>query len=154
MSEVKISTAFLFTYRQSAGETPAIRWSRLDFRIACIFRIANISPGVSSGSQAERLHPRIAGISPACGCTQPLMSEVKISSAFLFAYRQSAGETPAIRWSRLLSRIAGVLPACGCTQPLMSEVKISTAFLFALRQIACGTPAILLTIFFNKKIVI
>ncbi|MDR2170423.1 MAG: hypothetical protein LBP59_09810 [Planctomycetaceae bacterium] len=35
------------------------------------------------------------------------MSEVYISTAFLFAYRQSAGETPAIRWSRLLFRIAG-----------------------------------------------
>ncbi|MDR2171096.1 MAG: hypothetical protein LBP59_13210 [Planctomycetaceae bacterium] len=30
-----------------------------------------------------------------------------ISTAFLFAYRQSAGETPAIRRSRLLFRIAG-----------------------------------------------
>ncbi|MDR2172326.1 MAG: hypothetical protein LBP59_19450 [Planctomycetaceae bacterium] len=29
-----------------------------------------------SDSQAERLHPRIAGVSPACGCTQPPMSEV------------------------------------------------------------------------------
>ncbi|MDR2170223.1 MAG: hypothetical protein LBP59_08790, partial [Planctomycetaceae bacterium] len=29
------------------------------------FRIANISPGVSSDSQAERLHSRIAGVSPA-----------------------------------------------------------------------------------------
>jgi hypothetical protein len=54
---------------------------------------------VPSDSQAERLYPRIAGVSPACGCTQPLMSEVLISSAFLFAYRQSAGGTPAIRWS-------------------------------------------------------
>ncbi|MDR2172067.1 MAG: hypothetical protein LBP59_18135, partial [Planctomycetaceae bacterium] len=39
----------------------------------------------------------------------------------LFAFRQSAGETPAIRWSRLHFRIAGDMPACGCTQPLMSE---------------------------------
>ncbi|MDR2169228.1 MAG: hypothetical protein LBP59_03710 [Planctomycetaceae bacterium] len=39
------------------------------------------------------------------------MSELKISTAFLFAYRQNAGETPAIRWSRLLFRIAGVSPA-------------------------------------------
>ncbi|MDR2169351.1 MAG: hypothetical protein LBP59_04345 [Planctomycetaceae bacterium] len=31
---------------------------------------------VHSDSQARRLHPRIAGVSPACGCTQPLMSEV------------------------------------------------------------------------------
>ncbi|MDR2169458.1 MAG: hypothetical protein LBP59_04880 [Planctomycetaceae bacterium] len=38
------------------------------------------------------------------------MSEVLISSAFLFAYRQIAGETPAIRWSRLHFRIAGILP--------------------------------------------
>ncbi|MDR2171544.1 MAG: hypothetical protein LBP59_15485, partial [Planctomycetaceae bacterium] len=51
---------------------------------------------------------RIAGVSPACGCTQPLMSEVYISSAFLFAYRQIAGETPALHWSRLHFRIAGI----------------------------------------------
>ncbi|MDR2171936.1 MAG: hypothetical protein LBP59_17465 [Planctomycetaceae bacterium] len=31
---------------------------------------------VLSDSQAERLHPRIAGVSPACGCTQPLMRDV------------------------------------------------------------------------------
>ncbi|MDR2171257.1 MAG: hypothetical protein LBP59_14025 [Planctomycetaceae bacterium] len=31
-----------------------------------------------------------------------------ISTAFLFAFRQSAGGTPAIRWSRLLFRIAGI----------------------------------------------
>jgi hypothetical protein len=84
--------------------------------LACIpgsqaFRIANISPGVSSDSQAKRPHFRIAGVSPACGCTQPLMSEVLIATAFLFAYRQSAGGTPAIRWSRLLFRIAGETPA-------------------------------------------
>ncbi|MDR2171503.1 MAG: hypothetical protein LBP59_15280 [Planctomycetaceae bacterium] len=36
---------------------------------------------VSSGLQAKRLHPRIAGISPACGCTQPLMREVDIWSS-------------------------------------------------------------------------
>ncbi|MDR2169821.1 MAG: hypothetical protein LBP59_06750 [Planctomycetaceae bacterium] len=72
------------------------------------FRIANISPGVPSGSQAKCLHHRIAGVSPASGCTQPLMSEVLISSAFLFAYRQNAGGTPAIRWSRLHFRIAGI----------------------------------------------
>ncbi|MDR2172343.1 MAG: hypothetical protein LBP59_19535 [Planctomycetaceae bacterium] len=36
------------------------------------------------------------------------MSEVLIATAFLFAFRQSAGETPAIRWSRLHSRIAGI----------------------------------------------
>ncbi|MDR2170012.1 MAG: hypothetical protein LBP59_07720 [Planctomycetaceae bacterium] len=70
MSELEISTDFLFAYRQSAGETPAIRWSRL--------------------------HPRIAGVSPASGCTQPQMSEFEISTDFLFAYRQNAGETPAI----------------------------------------------------------
>jgi hypothetical protein len=43
MSEVLILTA-LFAYRQSAGETPAIRWSRLYFRIAG-----------ASGSQTFRL---------------------------------------------------------------------------------------------------
>ncbi|MDR2172274.1 MAG: hypothetical protein LBP59_19185, partial [Planctomycetaceae bacterium] len=61
--------------RQSAGETPAIRRSRLHFRIA------GISPMFLSDSQARRLHHRIAGVSPACGCTQPLMSELLISTA-------------------------------------------------------------------------
>ncbi|MDR2168819.1 MAG: hypothetical protein LBP59_01595 [Planctomycetaceae bacterium] len=79
MREFLISSAFLFAYRQSAGETPAIRRSRL------LSRIAGVSSGFLSDSQAERLHPRIAGVSPACGCTQPLMSELLISSAFLFA---------------------------------------------------------------------
>ncbi|MDR2171077.1 MAG: hypothetical protein LBP59_13115 [Planctomycetaceae bacterium] len=35
------------------------------------------------------------------------MSGFLISSAFLLAFRQSAGGTPAIRWSRLHFRIAG-----------------------------------------------
>ncbi|MDR2172462.1 MAG: hypothetical protein LBP59_20155 [Planctomycetaceae bacterium] len=47
MREILISTAFLFAYRQSAGETPAIRWSRLHFRIAG-----------DSGSQTFRLEFR------------------------------------------------------------------------------------------------
>jgi hypothetical protein len=55
--------------------------------------------GVPSDSQAKSLHHRIAGVSPAGGCTQPLMSEIKISKAFGFALRQSAGEMPAIRRS-------------------------------------------------------
>jgi hypothetical protein len=50
---------------------------------------------------AFRLHSRIAGVSPASGCTQPPLSVFLISTVFLFAFRQSAGETPAIRWSRL-----------------------------------------------------
>jgi hypothetical protein len=29
----------------------------------------------SAGLRAERLHPRIAGVSPACGCTQPPLGE-------------------------------------------------------------------------------
>ncbi|MDR2168912.1 MAG: hypothetical protein LBP59_02100 [Planctomycetaceae bacterium] len=33
MNEVLISTAFLFALRQSAGETPAIRWSVNRFKI-------------------------------------------------------------------------------------------------------------------------
>jgi hypothetical protein len=73
-------------------------------------QIRRHSPGVSSDAQAKRLYPRIAGVSPACGCTQPLVSEVLIVTALSVAYRQSAGETPAIRWSRLLFRIAGVSP--------------------------------------------
>jgi hypothetical protein len=44
MREVDIATAFLFALRQSAGETPAIRWSRLHCRIAD-----------NSGSQTFRL---------------------------------------------------------------------------------------------------
>ncbi|MDR2171415.1 MAG: hypothetical protein LBP59_14830 [Planctomycetaceae bacterium] len=39
------------------------------------------------------------------------MSEVLISTAFWVAYRQHAGETPAIRSSRLQFRIAGDMPA-------------------------------------------
>ncbi|MDR2172114.1 MAG: hypothetical protein LBP59_18370 [Planctomycetaceae bacterium] len=38
-------------------------------------------------------------VSPACGCTQPLMSDFLISTVFLFAFRQSAGETPAILYN-------------------------------------------------------
>ncbi|MDR2171182.1 MAG: hypothetical protein LBP59_13645 [Planctomycetaceae bacterium] len=44
MSDVKISTALSVAYRQHAGGTPAIRWSRLQFRIAG-----------ASGSQTFRL---------------------------------------------------------------------------------------------------
>ncbi|MDR2169601.1 MAG: hypothetical protein LBP59_05620 [Planctomycetaceae bacterium] len=51
---------------------------------------------VHSDSQAERLHPRITGVSPASGCTQPQLSEVDISTAFLFALRQIAGGMPVI----------------------------------------------------------
>jgi hypothetical protein len=105
------------------------------------FRIANISPGVSSDSQAERLHPRIAGVSPASGCTQPLMSEVNISSVFLFALRQSAGETPAIRWSRLLFKIAGGMPVffqdCrrdGCIPSQFCYKKLSLMFHLSLKN--------------------
>ncbi|MDR2169750.1 MAG: hypothetical protein LBP59_06385 [Planctomycetaceae bacterium] len=32
MREVLISSAFLFAYRQSAGGTPAIRWSVIQFK--------------------------------------------------------------------------------------------------------------------------
>jgi hypothetical protein len=65
------------------------------------------------GKQAlkDRTRRRIAGVSPACGCTQPQISDVYISTAFLFAYRQNAGGTPAIRWSRLHFRIAGEMSA-------------------------------------------
>ncbi|MDR2171972.1 MAG: hypothetical protein LBP59_17645 [Planctomycetaceae bacterium] len=80
------------------------------------------------------------------------MSEVLISTALSVAYRQHAGETPAIRWSRLYFRIAGVSPESGCTQPLMSEVLISTALSVALRQHAGDTVAFLK--FFVIKIVL
>ncbi|MDR2169206.1 MAG: hypothetical protein LBP59_03600 [Planctomycetaceae bacterium] len=166
MSEVLIVTVLLVAYRQHAGGTPAIRWSRLHFRIAGTsesqvlqdrrrFRIANISPGVSSDSQAKRLYPRIAGVSPACGCTQPLMRDVYISVCRSAKCRRDARDpvvSPACQdrrhfriansshgvssdsqAERLHPRIAGVSPACGCTQPLMRDVYISSAFLFALR---------------------
>ncbi|MDR2171812.1 MAG: hypothetical protein LBP59_16835, partial [Planctomycetaceae bacterium] len=48
---------------------------------------------------------RIAGVSPACGCTQPLMSEVLISTAFLFALRQIAVEMAAFFRNFLLHKI-------------------------------------------------
>ncbi|MDR2171586.1 MAG: hypothetical protein LBP59_15700 [Planctomycetaceae bacterium] len=99
-----ISTAFWFAFRQSAGETPAIRWSRLLFRIAGI-----------SGSRAFCLCSfRFAGEAPvsqdrgrlACMRLYSTANERSyISTAFLFAFRQIASETPAIRWSRLLFRI-------------------------------------------------
>ncbi|MDR2171256.1 MAG: hypothetical protein LBP59_14020 [Planctomycetaceae bacterium] len=54
MSEVLILSAFLFALRQSAGGTPAIRWSRM------LFRIAGISPMFLPGSQAR--HPRSFGL--------------------------------------------------------------------------------------------
>ncbi|MDR2171421.1 MAG: hypothetical protein LBP59_14860 [Planctomycetaceae bacterium] len=66
------------------------------------------------------------------------MSEVYISSAFLFALRQSAGETPAIRWSRLLFRIAGGMPAFQDRWYFACDPSVS--------------PAILQTIFCNKKL--
>ncbi|MDR2170204.1 MAG: hypothetical protein LBP59_08695 [Planctomycetaceae bacterium] len=112
MTTLKIS--FLFALRQSAGGTPAIRWSRLHFRIAS-----------DSGSQAlqDRKHFawcffRFAGGTPALqdrgrlACKRLYSTANErgyISTDFLFAYRQSAGETPAIRWSRLHFRIAGTL---------------------------------------------
>jgi hypothetical protein len=65
------------------------------------------------------------------------MSEVKISTAFLFALRQSAGETPAIRWSRLLFRIAGI--------------SGSRAFSLCSFRFAGGTPAIFLNFLFQKN---
>ncbi|MDR2168696.1 MAG: hypothetical protein LBP59_00965 [Planctomycetaceae bacterium] len=49
-------------FRRIAGGTPALQDRG---RLACI-----------SGSRASRLHFRIAGVSPACGCTQPPMNEV------------------------------------------------------------------------------
>ncbi|MDR2172340.1 MAG: hypothetical protein LBP59_19520, partial [Planctomycetaceae bacterium] len=58
-------TAFLFAYRQSAGETPAIRWSRLHFRIAgisvsqtsrLVFLPIRRRNACTTGSRASRLH--------------------------------------------------------------------------------------------------
>jgi hypothetical protein len=83
-----------------------------------------------SGSQAKCLHHRIAGVSPACGCTQPLVSEVYISTVFLFAFRQSAGETPAIRRSRMLFRIAGETPPTWTNEFLeIPYMRIRNSFL-------------------------
>ncbi|MDR2171283.1 MAG: hypothetical protein LBP59_14155 [Planctomycetaceae bacterium] len=59
MSELKISTAFLFAYRQSAGETPAIRRSNMHFKIAGVSPVfiqdRRRLACVHSGSQAKRL---------------------------------------------------------------------------------------------------
>ncbi|MDR2169166.1 MAG: hypothetical protein LBP59_03395 [Planctomycetaceae bacterium] len=52
------------------------------------------------------------------------MSEIKISTAFWFALRQSAGGTPAIRRSRLYFRIAGVSPVFGLYFLLQKIVQI------------------------------
>jgi hypothetical protein len=89
MSEVLISSAFLFAYRQSAGETPAIRWSRLQFRIAGNMPAKN-------GMQAlkDRTRRRIAGVPPAGGCTQPLMSMFLISSAFCLPFGKVQARRP------------------------------------------------------------
>ncbi|MDR2169966.1 MAG: hypothetical protein LBP59_07485 [Planctomycetaceae bacterium] len=60
----------MFALRQNAGGTPAIRWSRPHFRIAGVLP-------AKKGMQAlkDRTRRRIAGVSPAGGCTQPLMIE-------------------------------------------------------------------------------
>ncbi|MDR2171297.1 MAG: hypothetical protein LBP59_14225 [Planctomycetaceae bacterium] len=58
MSELEISTAFLFALRQSAGETPAIRWSRLIFWIAgemLVFLQIRRRKVCITGSRASRL---------------------------------------------------------------------------------------------------
>ncbi|MDR2170200.1 MAG: hypothetical protein LBP59_08675 [Planctomycetaceae bacterium] len=70
MSEVKIATAFLFALRQSAGGTPAIRWSRL------VFRIAGVSPVFLQVRRRNACIPGSRAVSPASGCTQPPLSEV------------------------------------------------------------------------------
>jgi hypothetical protein len=59
-------------------------------------RIAGVPPA-KKGMQAlkDRTRRRIAGVSPARGCTQPLMSEVLISNAFLFVQRRFVTETVA-----------------------------------------------------------
>ncbi|MDR2169396.1 MAG: hypothetical protein LBP59_04570 [Planctomycetaceae bacterium] len=59
MSDVLISSAFLFAFRQSAGGTPAFRWSRLHFRIAgisSVFLQDRRRNACIPGSRASRLH--------------------------------------------------------------------------------------------------
>ncbi|MDR2169606.1 MAG: hypothetical protein LBP59_05645 [Planctomycetaceae bacterium] len=59
MSEVLISSAFWFALRQSAGGTPAIRRSRMLFKIAGIspvFRQIRRRDACINGSRASRLH--------------------------------------------------------------------------------------------------
>ncbi|MDR2171244.1 MAG: hypothetical protein LBP59_13960 [Planctomycetaceae bacterium] len=48
----------------------------------------------TSGSRAERLHPRIAGISPASGCTQPQMSEVISQPPFCLPFGKMQAGRP------------------------------------------------------------
>ncbi|MDR2172133.1 MAG: hypothetical protein LBP59_18465 [Planctomycetaceae bacterium] len=68
----------------------------------------------------------------------------------MVAFRQHAGETPAIRWSRLHFRIAGVSPACGCTQLPNERCYVATVFLFALRQFAAEIATFLLNFMLQK----
>ncbi|MDR2172242.1 MAG: hypothetical protein LBP59_19025 [Planctomycetaceae bacterium] len=95
MIEVLFSTDLSVAYRQHAGETPAIRWSRLHFRIAGI-----------AGSRAFRLSScRFVGETPAfqdrgrLACKRlystAVEREVILQPIFLFALRQIACETPA-----------------------------------------------------------
>ncbi|MDR2169649.1 MAG: hypothetical protein LBP59_05860 [Planctomycetaceae bacterium] len=58
-----------------------------------------------------------------------------LSSAFLFAYRQNAGETPAIHWSRLLFRIAGVL--LGFLQIRRRDVCVPSQFFVTQNCLTC-----------------
>ncbi|MDR2171791.1 MAG: hypothetical protein LBP59_16730 [Planctomycetaceae bacterium] len=55
MREVLISTALSVAYRQHAGETPAIRRSRL------LFKIAGISPGFRQIRRRDARDPLICG---------------------------------------------------------------------------------------------
>jgi hypothetical protein len=64
MREVLIASAFLFALRQSAGETHAIRRSRLHFKIAgasgsqtfrLVFRQIRRRNACTTGSRASRL---------------------------------------------------------------------------------------------------
>ncbi|MDR2168554.1 MAG: hypothetical protein LBP59_00235 [Planctomycetaceae bacterium] len=59
MSEFLISSVFLFAFRQIAGGTPAIRWSRLHFGIAGempVFLQIRRRDACITGSRASRLH--------------------------------------------------------------------------------------------------
>ncbi|MDR2170029.1 MAG: hypothetical protein LBP59_07805 [Planctomycetaceae bacterium] len=58
----------------------------------------------------QKIVRRIAGVSPACGCTQPLAMKVLIPIALLVALRQHAAETATFLLNFLLQKNIPLVP--------------------------------------------
>jgi hypothetical protein len=58
----------------------------------------------------QKIVGRIAGVPPACGCTQPPTSEVYIATAFGVALRQIAAETAAFIKFFVIKKIVPLVP--------------------------------------------